>query len=193
MRFNFKTLMIASLILCASIANAETIKAPAFALKDQNGKEVKLSDFSGKTVVLEWLNPDCPFVKRHHKAGTMESLAAKFAPKNVVWLGINTTYFMGANDNKEFIEEYKLSYPVLTDWSGEIGKAYGAKTTPFMVVINPSGEIAYEGAIDDDPRGEKEQIARINYVEKALEQLLSKQPIEVASTKSYGCSVKYKS
>lgn len=166
--------------------------APPFSLTDQNGKTVALSDFAGKIVVLEWTNPDCPFVKRHHKAGTMEKLAQKFSTQNVVWLGINSTYFMTAKNNQAFVEQYKLTYPVLLDSEGSVGKAYGAKTTPYMVVIDQHGKIAYRGAIDDDPSGDNEGQAQ-NYVEQSVQAILNMKPIEVAETKSYGCSVKYRS
>lgn len=165
-------------------------KAPAFSLKDQDGNTVRLADFAGKVVVLEWINPDCPFVKRHAAAGTMRSLATRFAEKGVVWLGVNSTHYMDAKASAAFRKANSLPYPVLVDSSGEVGRAYGAKTTPHMFVIDASGVLVYSGAIDDDPRGTHGQGAS-NYVARALDELLDGKTVSVSNTIPYGCSVKY--
>jgi peroxiredoxin len=164
--------------------------APAFALEDQNGKKVSLSDYAGKIVVLEWVNPDCPFVQRHYKAKTMITLAEKYKAKDVVWLAINTTQYMNKDTNKQWISQHQLSYPILDDHLGQVGKLYGAKTTPHMFIIDKSGKLVYAGGIDDDPRGSKQGSA-VNYVDRALEELLAGKPVSVSQTKPYGCSVKY--
>lgn len=164
-------------------------KAPEFALPDASGTTHTLSQYSGKIVVLEWTNPTCPFVKRHYKAATMKKLAEKYATKDVVWLAIDSSHFVKAADVKKWQEEQKLSYPTLLDPTGAVGHAYGAKTTPHMFVIAKDGTVAYAGAIDDDPRGEKAD-AR-NYVDEALTKLLAGQQPEVTNTQPYGCSVKY--
>ncbi len=164
--------------------------APAFALEDQNGNMFSLSDLSGKIVVLEWLNPDCPFVQRHYKANTMTSLSEKYKNKDVVWVAINSTNYMNKEDDKKWIEEYKLSYSILDDNSGKVGKLYGAKTTPHIFIIDKSGILVYQGAIDDDPKGAKNGNAS-NYVDKALSEVIEGKPVSMSQTKSYGCSVKY--
>jgi peroxiredoxin len=166
-------------------------EAPDFTLAGTAGNKVSLSDFAGKVVVLEWLNPDCPFVQRHYKAGTMKSLAAKYAGKGVVWLTINSTHYMDAAANAKFKASHDLPYTILVDQSGEVGHLYGAKTTPHMYIIDADGMLVYMGAIDDDPRGTKGNAAT-NYVAAALDQVLAGNAVTVAETKPYGCSVKYK-
>lgn len=166
--------------------------APAFSLEDQSGNKVSLSDFAGKIVVLEWINPDCPFVVRHAKAQTMKALADKYAGKNVVWVGINSTHYANKETNAKWISSYSLPYIVLDDHMGEVGRAYGAKTTPHMYIIDGGGNLVYQGGIDDDPQGSKGGSA-VNYVDKALEELTSGKQVSMAQTKPYGCSVKYKS
>lgn len=163
--------------------------APAFTLPDAAGQPVKLSDFAGKVVVLEWVNPDCPFVKRHADAGTMRSLAQKYQGK-VVWLGINSTNYMDSAANAKWIAERSLPYPVLDDHTGAVGHAYNAKTTPHMYVIDTTGKLVYAGAIDDDNAGTKGASA-VNYVDAALAEVTAGKPVSIAETKPYGCSVKY--
>ena len=165
--------------------------APAFTLTDSAGQEVSLADFKGKVVVLEWVNPDCPFVQRHYKAGTMKDLAAEYAPKGVVWLAINSTNYMDAQANAKFKAANDLAYPILVDQSGEVGHLYGAMTTPHLFIIDSEGMVVYMGAIDDDPRGSKSGSA-VNYVSAALDQVLAGEAVTVSETKPYGCSVKYK-
>lgn len=181
----------ACLMLVSAGASIAEQAAPDFALPDQGGKVIKRSDLNGKIVVLEWLNPECPFVKRHYGAGTMKGLAQKYGDR-VAWLGINSTHFMDADDNLAFVRKFELPYPVLSDADGVVGKAYDAKTTPFMVVLDRQGQVAYRGAIDDDPYGDKTG-SSLNYVARAIDQLLAGEPVAVAEVKSYGCSVKYKS
>lgn len=166
-------------------------KAPGFTLMDSAGNEVSLSDYSGKIVVLEWLNPDCPFVKRHYKAGTMKTIATRYGGEGVVWLTINSTNYMDAAANAKFKADNGLPYTILVDQSGEVGHLYGAKTTPHMYIIDDEGVLVYIGAIDDDPRGSKTEPA-VNYVTVALDQVLAGGAVTTAETKPYGCSVKYK-
>lgn len=163
-------------------------KAPNFTLTDHNGKEHNLADYADKVVVLEWVNPDCPFVVRHYKAGTMKNLAEAFSGKEVVWLAINSSHYANNETNKKFAEEKGLAYPVLNDADGKVGHMYGAKTTPHMFVIN-QGTLIYDGAIDDDPRGNG---ANVNYVEQALASISAGKDYTAKQTKPYGCSVKYK-
>lgn len=163
--------------------------APAFSLTDQTGKRVSLADYSGKIVVLEWINPDCPFVQRHARLKTMDTLARKYENAGVVWLGINSTNYMNDASNAKWIAANSLPYPVLDDHTGEVGHAYGARTTPNMYVIDAKGRLVYEGAIDNDPGGEAG--GSVNYVDVALTELLAGKPVSTAQTKPYGCSVKY--
>jgi peroxiredoxin len=166
-------------------------KAPNFTLMDTEGNKVSLSDYSGKIVVLEWLNPDCPFVQRHYKAGTMKKLATAYGDKGVVWLTINSTNYMDAAANAKFKAANDLPYTILVDQSGEVGHLYGAKTTPHMYIIDGGGELVYIGAIDDDPRGNKGEPA-VNYVAVGLDEVVAGNAVTTAETKPYGCSVKYK-
>lgn len=163
--------------------------APAFQLLDAQGEPVRLSDHAGKTVVLEWTNPDCPYVKRHYAAGTMKKLAAKWADEDVVWLTINSTHYQGRDENQSFVAAHDLAQPVLSDPSGRVGRAYGARTTPHMFVIAPTGELAYSGAIDDDRYGDGEN--PINFVDAALRDLSADREVAQPETAPYGCSVKY--
>jgi peroxiredoxin len=163
--------------------------APDFTLEDQDGSKVSLSDYAGKVVVLEWLNYDCPFVQRHYEAETFVKLANKFEEHGVVWLTINTTHYATNADNKKFKEANNLPYRILSDPTGEVGKMYDAKTTPHMYIIDKEGKLAYVGGIDDDPKGESAEPN--NYVNKALKEILSGNPVSMSETKPYGCSVKY--
>ena len=165
--------------------------APPFTLADSAGNQVSLSDFEGKIVVLEWLNPDCPFVQRHYKAGTMKNLATQYAGEGVVWLTINSTNYMDGAANGKFKADNGLPYTILVDQSGDVGHLYDAKTTPHMYIIDGTGTLVYIGAIDDDPRGNKGDPA-VNYVAVALDEVLAGKSVTTAETKPYGCSVKYK-
>ena len=167
--------------------------APAFTLHDTTGKSHSLADYSGKIVVLEWINPDCPFVVRHYNLDTMTNLASK--NKDVVWLAIATTGSANADNLKTFAQKEGISYPILLDPEGTTGMAYGAKTTPHMYSIDKEGKLAYAGAIDDQAIGEPNAPAKegtVNYVDKALTELASGSTVSQPETKAYGCSVKYK-
>jgi peroxiredoxin len=183
----------AVLLSAAMVVHAAEVKpgsaAPAFTLTDQDGKSVSLADYAGKIVVLEWINPDCPFSRRHHQRGALKALGEKYGPKGVVVLAGNSTHYWTAEKNKEWAEKNKLTYPVLTDSPGTVGMAYDAKTTPDMRVIDAKGIIAYMGAIDDDPGGKKD--SPLNYVAQALDEMLAGKEVSTPRTKPYGCSVKY--
>ena len=175
------------------LKQAENIerKAPEFTLKSFDGKTVKLSDYKGKIVVLEWFNYECPFVVRHYGSQpTMIGLANKYKDKNVVWFAINSTNHATPEANLEFAKKRNLPYPILDDRSGTVGRTYGAKTTPHMYVIDAKGSIAYQGAIDNDERGRKGPNV-INYVDKALAELTEGKEVTAKDTMSYGCTVKY--
>ena len=167
--------------------------APSFQLTDTDGKTHKLADYKGKIVVLEWFNPGCPVVKMHHeKNTTMKDTQAKFKDKNVVWLAINSgaegQQGYGQEANAEAKKDWSLAYPILLDETGTTGRAYGAKTTPHMFIINEQGTLVYAGAIDNGSGG---KVGDVNYVEDALTQVLAKETVSPAETKSYGCPVKY--
>src|SRR5262245_8061449 len=159
--------------------------APQFALQDQNGKTVNLSDFSGKVVVLEWFNDECPFVKGAYEGNTMNDTASKLSEKGVVWLAIDSTKSHSVDHNKQIATEWKMDRPILDDASGSVGHLYGAKTTPHMFVINKDGTLVYMGAIYE------ESDKKANYVEKAVTEVLAGQSVSQPQTKSWGCTVKY--
>lgn len=163
--------------------------APAFTLNGLDGKDVKLADFIGKIVVLEWSNAGCPFCVRHAKNKTAEKTLANFKDKGVVWVNIDSTDGTKTDNLKKFVKDNGLTAPYLLDTTGATGKAYGAKTTPHMFVIDAKGNLAYSGAIDDDADGKKEK-AR-NYVQEAVDALLKGSAVATATTESYGCSIKY--
>ena len=171
-------------------ANA-TARAPAFTLTDQNSKPVKLSDFDGKIIVLEWTNYDCPFVKYHYKHGTMTDLAQKYADKGVAWLAINSTYYASVAANKTFANANNLPYPILDDHTAAVARAYGPITTPHIYIIDKNRRIAYNGAIDNAPMGETTQ-EYINYVDNTLTELIAGNSPSIHRTTPYGCSVKYR-
>jgi peroxiredoxin len=166
-------------------------KAPDFTLQDQNGKSVSLHDFAGKIVVLEWTNPECPFVQRVYREKTMQTLYNQYKDKNVVWFAINSSNFATNDTNKQWAVDQSISYPILNDSSGSTGHAYHATNTPNMFIIGTDGNLLYEGAIDNDPEGEKTN-DKINYVHQALGEILAGKSVSDPQTKPYGCSVKYK-
>lgn len=165
--------------------------APDFRLRDLDGREVALADLKGRVVVLEWANPNCPFWRGHAERKTMTATAAKHP--QAVWLAIDSTKtghgdYLEAPAWKSFLAANGIGYAVLRDNDGATGRAYGARTTPHMFVIDAEGKIAYMGAIDDDPRGEK---PTVNYADAALSALEQGGRPAPSSTRPYGCSVKY--
>lgn len=171
--------------------------APNFTLLDIEGREVSLSQFQGATVVLEWFNPDCPFVKAAHGPGSLKGLAAKHS-KETVWLAINSggkgKQGNGVAANRKGLDGFGMKHPLLIDESGSVGKLYGAERTPHMYVINPKGILVYKGAIDNSPDGEGKSPTGgklVNYVEGALTAIKEGKPVSPAETKAYGCGVKY--
>jgi peroxiredoxin len=171
-------------------------QAPDFKLKGVDGKEVSLSALNkeGKIVVIQWFNPDCPFVKKHYEKGanTFNDMYTKYSDKNVVIVGINSgaegKQGAGKERNEKAVKDWKIQYPILLDMDGKVGKAYGAKATPEMFIVTPDGKIAYHGAICDD---KSMTVGKTNYVAKALDEILAKSNVTTATTEPYGCSVKY--
>lgn len=178
------------------VANGQP--APDFTLISSEGKEVALKQFHGKTVVLEWVNFGCPFVKKFYGSGEMQRLQKEAAAQGVVWLSICSSapgrqgYIAPENLADEVKAQGVASTAYLVDSAGKTGRAYGAKTTPHLFVINPSGNVVYQGAIDSIESAKAEDIGRAaNYVRLALEETLAGKPVTAAQTKPYGCSVKY--
>jgi peroxiredoxin len=173
--------------------------APDFSLADAKGETHSLSQYKGKYVVLEWFNPQCPFVKKHYGSGNMQKLQEQYTSKDVVWLTINSSApgTLGAltpEQAEEKMTEWKThETALLLDSEGKAGRAYGAKNTPNMVVINPEGKIVYEGAIDNKATPNPADIpSSTNYVKVALDESLAGKPVTTSRTKPYGCAVEYK-
>jgi peroxiredoxin len=200
--FVHRVLALATALALPAAALAATVgqPAPAFELKDTSGKPVKLADFKGKHVVLEWTNPGCPFVQKHYNSQNMQSLQKEYTAQNVIWLSVNSTarssydYLDPAALSAKYKEWGGASTAVLMDEPGSVGKAYGARTTPHMYVIDPGGKLVYAGGIDDkrsanpaDVKGAK------NFVKAALSESMAGKPITTVSAAPYGCSVKYAS
>lgn len=170
--------------------------APAFSGTDTAGKQVALADFKGKYVVLEWVNPDCPFVKKHYKSGNMQATQKHAAAKGAAWISLNTSG--AAADPKTaaslgvWTKEQKAVIGNLVLDKGGIGRSYGARTTPHMYVIDPAGKLVYAGAIDSKPSSNADDIpGATNYVIQALDELAAGKPVSKPVTQPYGCTVKY--
>lgn len=182
----------------ASAAPVVGKPAPNFKLADVNGKPVTLSQFRGKTVVLEWNNPECPFVKKHYGSGNMQKAQAAAARDGVVWLSINSGApgkqgHMNGAQAKAFLAQAKASPTAyLLDHSGVVGKLYDAKTTPHMYIVNKAGTLVYAGGIDDKPTPRPADIngAR-NHVLAALSEIKAGKAVSVTTSRPYGCAVKY--
>src|SRR3982750_3946951 len=173
--------------------------APNFSLTDTKGETHSLSQYKGKFVVLEWFNPECPFVKKHYGSGNMQNLQAEFTGKGVVWLTVDSNapglegYSTAEQANAKMAEWKTKQTALVLDPDGKAGRSYGAKNTPHMFVINPEGKIVYEGAIDSKATPNPSDISSsTNYVKVALEESLAGKTVSNANTKPYGCSVKYK-
>ncbi len=194
------TLILSTLTLGATLvfAQADIGKpAPDFTARDIEGKTHKLADYKGKIVVLESYNLDCPFCANHFKTGAMQALQAEITAKGAVWLVVNSSnpksgsYRNPAAAKKEWAAQKMKATAWIEDSDGKVGKAYGLKTTPHMVVIGKDGNVAYVGAIDDKAVSEGDPRTARNYVREAVNALLAGKAVEVTRTKSYGCGVKY--
>ena len=189
-------LILFSTVVLAQVANNQL--APNFTLTDSNGQKHSLSDYKGKFLVLEWFNPDCPFVKKHYDSGNMQQLQKKYTAKGVVWLSIDSSAagqegnYPPQGLNKFMADKGGVPTVVFADANGQLGHLYGAQTTPHMFVINPEGKLIYQGAIDDIPSTDVQDMTKAkNYVREALDSAMYGNPVAVNTTKSYGCSVKY--
>ncbi len=170
--------------------------APAFDLKCLDGNSHTLAGYKGKVVVLEWTNPGCPVVQRHYRDGLMPAAQKAAREKGVVWLAVNSTNTGHSNyrepaELKKTYAEWQAGYTAhLMDADGKTGRAYGAKTTPHIIIVDAQGKLAYNGAIDDDQSGRNS--GRTNYALAAIDALLAGKPVAVKTTAPYGCSVKYR-
>ena len=197
---------IRALLLCLPLALAAVTAAdakvgdaaPAFTLTDTNGKQHSLGDFKGKVVVLEWLNHDCPFVKKHYDSGNMPALQSRYTEADVVWLSINSSApgkqgnYEPGKANELTKEKKSAATYVLLDPEGTVGKLYGAKTTPHMYVIDAAGVLRYEGAIDSVSSTDQDDIkGATNYVAAAVDALKAGKPVDPSVTQAYGCAVTY--
>ena len=192
---------VVAILLVSGAAWAQVVSgqaAPNFTLTDSNGQKHSLSEYKGKFVVLEWFNPECPFVKKHYNSGNMQILQKEYTARGVVWLSINSSArgkqgsFTPQGFNKFMTDKAASPSAVLLDTDGKVGHLYGAQTTPHMFIINPQGILIYQGAIDDIPSADIADVTKArNYVRAALDAAMNGKPVAVATTKSYGCSVKY--
>jgi len=196
------SLLAAAAAWCALPARAQTASvgqaAPVFELVDAQGKAVKLSDFRGKHVVLEWTNPGCPFVLKHYGSNNMQGLQKESVAKEVVWLSISST----APGHYDYLPPTALATKyqgwgagataLLMDDSGKVGRSYGARTTPHMYVIDPKGVLVYAGGIDDKRSANPEDVKTAkNFVRTALGESLAGKPVSTPTAAAYGCSIKY--
>lgn len=180
--------------LAANVGQA----APEFELLDASGKALKLADFKGRFVVLEWTNPGCPFVVKHYGSQNMQSLQKEFTARNVAWLGISSTarehgdYLTPAALAQRYKEWGSAPTALLMDDSGQVGRAYGARTTPHMYIVDPKGVLVYAGGIDDKRSANPDDVKTAkNFVRAALTEAMAGKPVSTPSATPYGCSVKY--
>ena len=198
-----KHIMISILTLLVAITGfSQDLKvgktAPVFSLMDSNGKAHELQEYRGKYVVLEWVNYDCPSVKKHYDSGNMQALQATYTGRDVIWLSINSSApgnqgnFTSREINRRAKGHGAAFSAYLIDSDGKVGKAYGARTTPHIFIIDPQGQLVYAGGADNIRSTKVEDIGKAkNFISAALDEALSGQPITDSISKAYGCSVKY--
>jgi cytochrome oxidase Cu insertion factor (SCO1/SenC/PrrC family) len=172
--------------------------APDFELPDLDGNKIRLSSLRGKTVVLEWFNPGCPFVKASHTKGSLKGLADREMAKGVTWMAINSAapgkQGYGVEANIQGKKQFGLAHPILLDESGSVGHAYGAKHTPHIFIVDAKGTLVYRGGIDNSPDGEGDSPqggTLVNYAESALSDIAAGRAVRVSESEAYGCGVKY--
>ena len=182
------------LISAAKVGDA----APTFSATGSDGKTYKLADYRGKYVVLEWHNNGCPYTRKHYESGNMQKLQKEWTGKGVIWFTVISSapgtqgYVTADQENAYLTQMHATPTAALLDPNGDLGHMYNAKTTPHMIVIAPTGNLIYDGAIDDHPTPDQGDIAASkNYVDMALQAAIAGKPVEMATTRPYGCSVKY--
>jgi hypothetical protein len=192
-------LLLSTMLFLVSFAAKVGETAPDFTAKDSNGKTVKLSDYKGKFVVLEWHNNGCPYTKKHYASGNMQKLQAAWTAKGVIWLTVISSapgtqgYVTAAEENDYMKQMNAKPTAALLDPDGDLGHLYSAKTTPHMFIIDPKGMLIYNGAIDSTSSSDAADIpSSTNYVNVALTEALAGKPVSNPATNAYGCSVKYK-
>jgi peroxiredoxin len=173
-------------------------QAPTFTLTDSNSRAVSLADFKGKTVVLEWTSDDCPYVGKHYRGNNMQALQKKWTGQGVVWLSVISSapgmpgHVSPQQANKLTVDRGAAPTAVLLDPTGTVGRAYGARTTPHMYVIDGEGALVYMGGIDDQPTARLEDLKTArNFVDAALSEIAQGKPVSVTASRAYGCSIKY--
>ncbi len=202
-RLVVSTLVFGAAFVSAGLTHAQATvgqAAPAFSATDTAGKTVSLADFKGKYVVLEWTNPGCPFVQKHYDSGNMQSTQKEATAKGAVWLSVNTTakdasdYRAPAAMQGWMTSKQGAPTATLMDADGKVGRAYAARTTPHMYIVDPQGKLIYAGAIDSKPTSNPADIkTATNHVTTALGEALAGKPVSRATTQAYGCSIKYQS
>lgn len=181
----------------AAAATVATIGEPApdFSLVDLDGNTHTLSQHLGKTVVLEWFNPGCPYVVHAHEKGPLQTLAKTSMDQGVVWLAINSgapgKQGHGVETNKAAVAEWTMPNPVLVDEDGSVGRMYGAKTTPHMYVVDPAGKLVYKGGLDNAPRGDMPKAGYRGFAAEAVAATVAGKPVKTPQSQPWGCSVKY--
>ena len=193
------TMSILAVMVVSALAVRVGEPAPDFTSVDSNGKSQRLSDYKGKYVVLEWHNQGCPYTKKHYESGNMQRLQKEWTAKGVIWLTVissapGTQGFVTPSQENDYVKQVgAVPTAVLMDPGGSLGHLYGAKTTPHMYIVDPSGTLIYNGAIDDHPTSDQSDIkSSKNYVSTALGEAMAGKPVTDSATRPYGCSVKYK-
>jgi len=205
-RRTFTTMFASSaavLLLATAPSQAEPkvgAPAPAFSAVNSEGKTVKLSDFSGKTIVLEWTNDGCPYVRKHYGSGNMQALQKKWTEQGIIWLSVISSppgeqgFADGARANSLTAERKASPTAVLLDPKQQVARAYGATVTPHMYIVKADGTLAYAGGIDDKPTTRPADVKDAkNFVDEALAELKAGKPVSTSATRAYGCTVKYPS
>lgn len=194
------TLAAAALAVAASACAAAAVgrPAPAFTATDVNGRSVSLADFKGRTVVLEWVNPGCPFVRKHYDSRNMQNTQHGAVAQGAVWLAVNSTAETSSDYRTpqamaQWMQQHgAAATATLMDADGRVGRAYGARVTPHMYIIDAQGTLAYAGAIDSIPSGRIADIEKAtNHVKQALPEVIAGKPVTTPTTQAYGCMIKY--
>ncbi len=194
----YLSVLLGALALCC-VSSAFAEPAPDFQVTGNSGKVYKLSELTGKTVVLEWFNGGCPFVKRVYKSGQMQKLQTEYTKKGFVWLTVNSTDpkhqdFLDKAKAAEILAKWKgAASDYIADEKGRTGKLFGAKTTPHLFIIDEKGQFAYKGAFDNYPEAGEDASKLVPYFENALKEVADKRPVTLPETEAYGCGVKYAS
>jgi hypothetical protein len=195
---SWSVIVVAAALVAPAWAARVGEKAPAFTATDSNGVKHTLAEDAGKYVVLEWHNNGCPFVRKQYNSGNMQKLQKEWTARGVVWLTVissapgNQGYLKPAEENAYLKQMNAVPTAALLDPTGQLGHLYDAKTTPHMFIINPSGTLIYNGAIDDQPTPDPASLAGAkNYVSQALTEATAGKPVSVPTSRAYGCSVKY--